>query len=615
MYCQACGHSNSEEEEFCRRCHQKLLVVSGAGAEEAESFEDGSPEGDFSFDEHLLERISVLEEAVKRTADGLRQLLVAFNKQERSVLVNQTGLATLRELLETHRVLDAEEWSQRWEVQMDYQMLALEKRERFVRLKERIASLYAGSRRQTFDRLLEDAEYALFAFDIERALRALETAFRLDRDNYELAYFIGETYFNDGASERALPYLARVLESSPDHYEALVYAGVVHHERGDTGRAEELLGRALAVEPEAFLPAFSLGAVCASRGDLKRAVVLLERAVACDPVPQALFLLGSCLYEMGKTTRAIRVLEQTARVDPGHEEALHLLGLAYLDRGWNRKALLVFRQAEELNPKRMRYGDLVRCLSGQASSPLPRVGGEAGRWLDKAEESLRRGGTDRALSLYRQALAADPDNPTLLISFALACLKLDRPRETEAVTRRLLDSEDDEMLRATAYAALIESLRAEGRYREGNAIGRKLLEEGTSTFARTVAYYEMAYNLAEMEEDLDQALDFAQRSLDHSPDELKQFPLAALGWVHFKRQELEEAVDFLSRSTDLDPSAPTLSHLGLALLAAGDDRRARSVMAQARGLEGRTWSLEQKMMECMKDTDRLIERSRRQPRG
>ena len=29
MYCQSCGARNSEDEEYCLRCHQKLLVVSG----------------------------------------------------------------------------------------------------------------------------------------------------------------------------------------------------------------------------------------------------------------------------------------------------------------------------------------------------------------------------------------------------------------------------------------------------------------------------------------------------------------------------------------------------------------------------------------------------------
>ena len=90
------------------------------------------------------------------------------------------------------------------------------------------------------------------------------------------------------------------------------------------------------------------------------------------------------------------------------------------------------------------------------------------------------------------------------MSYALACLHMNRHQEIEAVTRKVLDLNPGEMLKATAYAALIEALRGEGKYREGNRIGGRLLDEGTSNFAKTIAYYEMAYNLAEMEEDLDQ---------------------------------------------------------------------------------------------------------------
>ena len=161
--------------------------------------------------------------------------------------------------------------------------------------------------------------------------------------------------------------------------------------------------------------------------------------------------------------------------------------------------------------------------------PLPRVEGEAARWLERAEKSLQSDHTAEALRCYGRALRLEPENPTVLMSHALACLQMNRHQESEAITRKVLDLNPGEMLKATAYAALIEALRGEGRYREGNRFGVLLLDEGTSNFAQTIAYYEMAYNLAEMEEDLDQALDYAQRSLELAPDELKEFPLAALG--------------------------------------------------------------------------------------
>jgi tetratricopeptide (TPR) repeat protein len=612
VLCQVCGARNPEDQEYCLRCHQKLLVLSGTLIEDEEAYEEAAAEESFSFDEHLLERISILEEAVKRTAETVRQLLGALHKQEKNILIGQTGLSALRELLEQKSVIGWEEWSDLWESKMDYQLLALEKRERFLAVKERVAALHHGDKRKIFLQYLEDAEYALFAFDIERAVIALEAAYKLDRDNYELAYFLGETHFNEGETDQALTYFSHVLDVKPDHYEGLVYSGVIYYERGDTKRAEEHLKRAVALYPDSFLPHFSLGAVYAGQGNLALAVLYLERAVALDSVPQALYLLGSCFYEMGKLQPALRHLQEAVRHDPAFEEAYHLLGMAYLDRHWNRKALDAFRQAQRLNPKKLQYQDLVHYLSGHANMPLPKVDGEAGKWFAKAEELVARDNLKQALVCYRRALSHEPENPTLLMSYALLCLHMNRSQEIEAVTKKVLDLNPGEMLKATAYAALIEALRSQGKLREGNRIGGLLLmDEGASNFTKTIAYYEMACNLAEMEEDLDSALDYAKRSVELSPDELKQFPLAALGWVHYKRKEFDKAIDFLAKSTELGASSTTLTHLGMALLASGEDERAKTVLAQARRLTARGEGLEEKMMEFMKDSSRLLERVHR----
>ncbi|MDP9120986.1 MAG: tetratricopeptide repeat protein [Acidobacteriota bacterium] len=611
MYCQACGALNRDDHEFCVRCHQKLLVLSGALREEDEPYEEASEES-FSFDEHLLERISILEEELKRTAKTVRQLLGALHKQEKNILIGQTGLTAVRELLEQKRVISRDEWSDLWESKMDYQLLALDKRERFLSIKERIAALHHGDKRKLFLQHLEDAEYALFAFDIERAVAALEAAYKLDRENYELAYFLGETHFNEGEGEQALSYFSHVLDVKPDHYEGLVYSGVINYERGDHTRAEEHLKRAVAIYPESFLPLFSLGAVYAGQGNLAKAVLFLERAVEVDAVPQALYLLGSCYYEMGKLRVAVKFLEEAVRHDPAFEEAHHLLGLAYLDRHWNRKALEAFRQAQRLNPKKLQYQDLVRYLSGHSGgSPLPGVGSEAASWFAKGEEFLARENLKQAHACYRRALALEPENPTLLMSYALLCLHLNRSQEIESITRKVLDLNPGEMLRATAYAALIEALRSQGKYREGNRIGLRMVADGDSSFSKTIAYYEMACNLAELEEDLDQALSYARRSVELSPDEIRQFPLAALGWVHYKRKEFDKAIDFLSKSSELGPSSTVLTHLGMALLASGEEDRARSVLAHARDRGVRGEGLQEKMMECMKDSTRLLERVRR----
>ena len=74
VYCQACGAGNPDDQEFCRRCHHKLLVVSGSRGNERDDLL-AELEEDFSFDEHLLERISLLEEAVKRSTETVEHLI------------------------------------------------------------------------------------------------------------------------------------------------------------------------------------------------------------------------------------------------------------------------------------------------------------------------------------------------------------------------------------------------------------------------------------------------------------------------------------------------------------------------------------------------------------
>lgn len=607
MYCQACGARNRDDAENCQRCAQKLMVLSGASSPPEEPLSAGDEE--FSFDEHLLERISILEEVLKRTGETVQKVLSAMDRQEESILVHHAGMLALRDLLQRQDLIDTAEWSDLWESRMDYQFLVLEKRERFAAVKDRILGLYEGSRRRAFEQLLNEAEFALAGLDLARAMEALESAAAADRANFELARFLGESHFQEGRLKPALLYWRRVLEARPEHVQGLVYSGVILLQQGEQ-RGQELLEQAVTLHQNAFLPHFCLGASLAGRGQLKSAVAFLERAVEIDRVPQALYLLGRCRYEMGRIGPAIESLDQALGADPSFEECHHLLGLCYLDRGWNRKALAAFRTAQQLNPRRMLTRDLVAYLSGKAGAELPATSPAAAKWVNRGEKAIDSGDAVEALRCHREALALDPDNPTLLMTYALACLRLDRGQEIRQLIQRVLDSDAGEMLRATAYATLIESLRSEGKYREGNEIGRQLLEEGGSNFTKSIACYEMAYNLAEMDEDLDEALDLARRSLEHAPEELRQFPLAALGWVHYKRQELDEAVDFLSQSTELVPSTTVLTRLGMALLAAGDEERARGVLAQARRLDDRGGAIEERMMKFMKDSARIIERVR-----
>src|SRR5438067_10077491 len=606
MLCQACSAHNDDDREFCFRWQNRLLVLSGVTAFEEAEIEDYEEEEDLSLDEHLLERVSGLEEIVKRTTETLRSAVEAVQKHERAIFVHQTGLLSTKELLEKKNVISSDELVELWESKMGEQMLALEKKQRFMERKDRIVSLFRGEKRDRFRQLLADAESAIDAFDPDRGIKALEEAFKLDRDNYELSFFLGEVFFNDGNLDRAKNYLERTLEVQPDHFDAAVFYGVLLHERQDLKGAERWLRRAIQISQESFLPYFSLGAIYARKGKLLRAQKFLEKAVQLEPIPQAYYLLGTIFYEKGQLERAIRSLQEAIKLDPDFEEAIYHLGLCYLDRNWNRKAIDCFQEALELNPNKIEYQQAVKIYEG-ISGHIP-LEGPAADEFGEADTLVTQGNYVEALDHYRQAAQEEPGNVNILMPYALLCSHLDMNGEAIGIARRILKHHPTEVVAAAAYTTLVESLRAEGNYKEANRALEEMLRTYSSNYAKSIAYYEKAYNLAEMEESLDEALESAQLALRYSPKELRQFPLAALGWVYFKKAEYQSAVEFLTRSADLGPTATNLMHLGMALLESGQKDRARAIFRKAKSFKAKGAGLEEKILEQIRSTTKLIDR-------
>jgi pentatricopeptide repeat protein len=608
MLCQTCSAYNDDEREFCFRCQNKLLVLSGLNSYEDDDADEYEEDADVSLDEHLLERVSALEEIVKRSAEGLRSVADAIHKHERAIFVNQTGLLSLNELLGKKNVVSREELVDLWESKMGEQMLALEKKERFAERKDRIVSLFRGEKKDRFHHFLHEAEMAIDAFEPDRGMKALEEAFKLDRDNYELSFFLGETFFNDGNLDRAKNYLERTLEVQPDHFDAAVFYGVLLHERQDLKGAERWLRRAIQISQESFLPYFSLGAIYAVKGKLLRAQKFLEKAIELEPIPQAFYLLGTIFYEKGQLERAIKSFQGAIKLDPDYEEAIYHLGLCYLDRNWNRKAIQCFQEALELNPNKMEYQQAARIYEDHITRSHVPLEGPAAEEFGEAEGFASQGNYSEALDHYRRALQVDPNNVKVLIPYALLCSHLDMNAEAIAVAKRILKENPPEVVAAAAYTTLVEALRAEGNFKEGNRLLEEMLRQYTSNYAKSIAYYEKAYNLAEMGESLDEALESAQLALRYSPKELKQFPLAALGWVYFKRRDFDNAVDFLTKSADIGPTATNLMHLGMALLESGQKERAKLVFRKAKHFKTKGAGLEEKILEQVRSTTKLIDR-------
>jgi tetratricopeptide (TPR) repeat protein len=603
MFCQVCGLKNPNDEEFCARCHSKLLVLSGVGVVE----EGPDSQEEIPFDEHLLERISTLEDVVKRTGEAVKTLFESLGNLQKNLFVAHTGVLALQETLERRGSVRPEEVLDLWETKMDERMQAVEKKDRFLERRDRVIARSAATDREAFLKRLREAEFAILALDADRGIRILEDLYRADRTNVELGFYLAETYFSAGDLDRAAGFFRKVLAVEPNHFESLVYTGIAASEAGEAASSEQHLKRAIERRPDAFLPHFALGALYAHQSKWVEAEKALSRAIDVAVVPSAHVLLGTVLREKGELGRAIQEFEQALRLQPDLEEAVFQLGLCYLQKNWPKRALDCFQQALEKNPKRLEYQEAVRLLERRKLYPLPRVDGAGAEAYRQAEENVSRGFLRRALDLYRRALAAEPGNSTIRISYALLSASLGLWKEAVAACREVLETEPEEVIAAAACSTLSEALRAEGKPNEAARVVREFLEKHQSKTAQAVGYYELATNLAESGEDLDSALDYAGRALAAAPEELKPYPLAALGWVHYKRREFDRAIDCLRRSSEKAAAPRTFHHLGMAYLAAGRPEEAKAAFTKAKTV-ARGGAIEDRMMQQLRSNLRLLEK-------
>jgi tetratricopeptide (TPR) repeat protein len=490
---------------------------------------------------------------------------------------------------------------------MDERLQAVEKKDRFLERRDRIVASSHAEDRAGFQRRLREAEFAILSLDPDRGMRELEELYRNDRANVELGFYLAETYFSAGDMDRATGYFRRILSVDPNHFESLVYSGIAASESGESAAGESLLQRAIDRKPDAFLPHFALGALYAHASRWDDAQAQLSRAIDVAPVPAAAVLLGTVLREKGELGAAIAQFERAIENAPDHEEAVFQLGLCYLEKNWPKRALDCFQQALQKNPKRLEFQEAVRLLEKRKRPTLPRVDGPGAELFREAEQTLAGGQLRRALHLYRQAMAAEPGNATIQISYAMLCARLGQWVDAVAACRDVLSGEPEDVVAATAISTLAESLRADGKAPDAARLVRELLETQSSKTVQAVGYYELATSLADSGEDLDTALDYAGKALSVAPDELKPYPLAALGWVHYKRHEFDRAIDCLRRSSERAAAPVTLHHLGMAYLAAGRPEEAKAAFARAKTV-ARGGALEDRMMQQVRSNLRLVEK-------
>jgi tetratricopeptide (TPR) repeat protein len=402
IFCQRCKTGNELGQDLCARCGTRLMLLVETSTARFE--ERNAAAG---MEEHLLERVTAIENNISRLIDKLEQMAELMLRGSRSAYIDHALLETLVAVLTESGLIDRRKLEAAWRERSAADDALAESKRRRKELTEKILGEYKGKEREQFTRLVGKGFEAHSKGREAEGVRALERASALAGPNLPLDIFLGQHFFRGGRSARARGYFARAHEADSENALLKLLLGLACADAGEAARARELLRVAVSRLGPRFAASVALGMLHAAESDWPSAYGEFECALAVRECPESYYLFGLAQYNLGRFAKARAALKKAVKLAPEYAPAQYLLALAHLaggDREAASRALEAAAGADErFRPARRTLarskGDVAKLA---AKLPAPSLFGARGR------RSLLTGGDERLAAAIRADALAEP---------------------------------------------------------------------------------------------------------------------------------------------------------------------------------------------------------------
>lgn len=426
-YCQNCFTWNNGDRDICRKCGTRLMIVVGDQPWEEEML----AETDNGLDEHLLERITSLEETVRRVEIYLETVSDQLGRLERSEVMLRNGLMSLVQEMDHRGQLDSQTFSLRWEQLIEGNIQLISAHEVFTRYRARITPIATPDVVSQLNRALQETSNMLDNGLLAEAATRLSKALELDPKNYELMFTIASLKKVAQALSESEHMARSVVRISPRHYEGwMLLASILCENIEQHPEAIEALHTATELRPAEVAPKIQLAELLLTNDKTEEALEFAKEAVSLQRDGYTLSILAEVLLASNEATEAIAKLEEASGLLPEDTEIRELLAEGYVLTGQMSKAHPILQELLRQHP---RDHNLMLLLDTHNADSLYSARGGKSRarlFLNEAEDSIDEGNFLEAEIALSQAKREDRSDRLewleLLLAFRRDSKKINR---------------------------------------------------------------------------------------------------------------------------------------------------------------------------------------------
>ncbi|MEP6902184.1 MAG: hypothetical protein ABJA66_10570 [Actinomycetota bacterium] len=316
IYCQNCRTQNSLRETHCQHCGTRLLLVVFPNSLQYDTNHVPS-----FYEDHLLERVSLLELRLVQMSESLRIAMDIIREQGKIVKENQHQVKFLNQKLGISD--DAEK------IKQLRNKSSQNEKDKKSRLIENIIAEHDSPNVELFTKLLNEGVKLLEQNEEKEAFRMLERAALLSPRNISLLSFVAKTYFFADKFSEAKKYLENAHLFAPDNLENLLFLGAIYADEAETEKSRRFLSILAENEKTSRVVNFIWGISAAFEENWTESITAFKLAMGNAEIPELHYLIGCAYFHLKDEVLAVRHLQRAISLDRKYSDAWFMQAVIY----------------------------------------------------------------------------------------------------------------------------------------------------------------------------------------------------------------------------------------------------------------------------------------------
>jgi tetratricopeptide (TPR) repeat protein len=348
------------------------------------------------YEDHLLERVSLLELRQAQMAEALNGMVEILREQS---LILKDERDVIKELYSVLGLLDGDEAQKirkSWDEVLNSKE-AIDGPDSLDAGLARIVADHAGESSELVVKLVNESR-RLFASGSERqALQMLERARLISPRNTELHIHYGFELFVADRFEKAAEILEAALAIAPDDRRALLLSGVVYAEMRRTDQAKRCLSLIAGDVDAAKVVNLLWAMIAALRDNWTEAIAALKQCAAAEATAEIEYLIGCAYFQLHRYPMALKHLLAATRLDPNYSDAWFMQSLVFRIKAEPLKESETFERAVRAAEPNAQCSEFIRGKTlARVDSALPF------RHFSNRKNTLLSGGATRLRGFCRE---------------------------------------------------------------------------------------------------------------------------------------------------------------------------------------------------------------------